>query len=30
MNPKTVSLLFGAICLAAAAWASWRGETNYH
>ena len=30
MNPRAVPVLFGAICLGAAVWASWRWDTNYH
>ena len=30
MNPRAVPVLFGAICLGAAVWATWRWDTNYH
>ncbi len=30
VNPRAVPVLFGAICLGAAVWASWRWDTNYH
>lgn len=30
MNPRAVPVLFGANCLGAAVWASWRWDTNYH
>ena len=30
LNPIGVPVLFGAICLGAAVWASWRWDTNYH
>ena len=30
MNSRAVPVLFGAICLGAAVWASWRLDTNYH
>jgi hypothetical protein len=30
VTPKAVRVLFGAICLGAAVWASWRWDRNYH
>ena len=30
MNPRAVPVLFGAICLGATVWASWRWDTDYH
>ncbi|MGW7551137.1 glycine/sarcosine/betaine reductase component B subunit [Streptomyces sp. WAC 06783] len=30
MNPNSVPVLSGAICLGTAVWACWRWDTNYH